>query len=76
MKCEFCNGYGELTDAYFCHNCGFLEHILYILSYGRSNIKCKSCGSNSIAMRIHSCYYCKGTGVRNWIDEILRPISI
>ena len=44
MKCEFCNGYGELTDAYFCHNCGFLEHILYILSYGRSNIKCRSCG--------------------------------
>lgn len=72
MKCEICNGYGELIDSYFCSNCDNLEHIIYTID---TRIKCKQCRSVRVSTRIMDCPFCRGTDERGWVDDILRPID-
>ncbi len=72
MKCEICNGYGELIDSYFCPRCNHLEDIIYTMD---TRIKCVCCRSDGVSTRIMKCPFCKGVGERWWVDEILRPID-
>ena len=85
-KCSVCGGKGVLNILHTkrrCLNCyneydGIRidkDRVIYPLSVTRS--KCHFCMAVSVIEEMESvlvyCSNCSGTGVRTWVDKIIRP---
>jgi DnaJ-class molecular chaperone len=78
VPCPVCHGTKQdvLTGRKVCEDCGGTKKVA---RYNNSVfIPCNRCdkdGTHFYAKWI-TCEYCKGTGLRTWVDTMIRPVPV